>query len=47
MRTATRLLSGLLWQMVKARFQFLHRAVGWLAALMVVYVLWTVWTWIR
>gem|GEM_PF-3475049 len=45
MISATRVLRGLLWQMVKARFRFLHRAVGWLAVLMVIYVLWTLWTW--
>jgi hypothetical protein len=46
MTSATRLLSGLLWRMVKARFRFFHRAVGWLAVLIVIYILWTVWNWI-
>jgi hypothetical protein len=46
MASTTRLLIGLLWQMVEARFRFLHRVLGWIAVLIVIYILWTVWTWI-
>jgi len=46
MRSTTRVLRGLLWKMVKVRFRFLHRAVGWMAALITFYIFWTVWTWI-